>query len=88
MVIAVTAIVWVLNIWGTKTMPLIQNIMLVIHVCGFLAVIIVLWVLAPRNSAKTTFTSFTNEGGWSTMGLSLMVGQISAIYACICKSPS
>ncbi|KAF2497948.1 GABA permease-like protein [Lophium mytilinum] len=85
MVIAVTVIVWALNVYGTKTMPLVQNIMLVIHVCGFLAIIIVLWVLAPRNSAKTTFTQFTNEGGWSTMGLSLMVGQISAIYACICS---
>ncbi|KAF2808667.1 GABA permease-like protein [Mytilinidion resinicola] len=86
MVIAVTVIVWALNVYGTKTMPLVQNIMLVVYVCGFLAIIIVLWVLAPRNSAKTTFTQFTNEGGWSTMGLSLMVGQISAIYACICSN--
>ncbi|KAF2650111.1 amino acid transporter [Lophiostoma macrostomum CBS 122681] len=85
MVIAVTILVWVLNIWGSQVMPLIQNIMLVVHVLGFLAVIIVLWVLSPRASTKVTFTNFTNEGGWSTMGLSLMVGQISAIYACICS---
>lgn len=82
MVIAVTIVVWFLNIWGSRAMPLIQNIMLVIHVFGFL--IIVLWALAPRNTAKVTFTQFTNDGGWNSMGLSLMIGQISAIYGCIC----
>ncbi|ORY15110.1 amino acid permease-domain-containing protein [Clohesyomyces aquaticus] len=84
MVIAVTFLVWVLNIWGARAMPFVQNVMLMVHILGFLAIIIVLWVLSPRASAKTTFTHFTNEGGWNSMGLSLMVGQISAIYACIC----
>jgi len=43
------------------------------------------WVLAPRNPASVVFTQFTDSGGWSNMGLALMVGQISAIYACICS---
>jgi choline transport protein len=43
------------------------------------------WVLAPRNAASVVFTQFTDSGGWSSMGLALMVGQISAIYACICS---
>jgi amino acid transporter len=85
MVIAVTFVVWALNIWGTKLMPLFQNVMLVIHVFGFLAIIIVLWTLSPRASTKTTFTEFKNAGGWNSMGLALMVGQISAVYACICS---
>ncbi|KAF5848130.1 hypothetical protein GGP41_005512 [Bipolaris sorokiniana] len=83
MVIAVTLLVWVLNIWGSKFMPVFQNIMLVIHVFGFLAIIIVFWVLSPRATAEVTFTHFTNGGGWSSTGLALMVGQLSAIYACI-----
>jgi amino acid transporter len=85
MVIAVTFVVWWLNIWGARIMPLFQNVMLVVHVFGFLAIIIVLWVLSPRASTKVTFTQFRNDGGWSSMGLALMVGQISAIYACICE---
>jgi hypothetical protein len=52
MVIAVTIVVWFLNIWGSRAMPLIQNIMLAIHVFGFLTIIIVLWALAPRNTAN------------------------------------
>ncbi|KAH6915535.1 amino acid permease-domain-containing protein [Coprinopsis sp. MPI-PUGE-AT-0042] len=85
MVIAVTFLVWSSNIWGSKDMPMLQNFMLVIHVFGFLAIIIVFWVLSPRSSAEVTFTQFTDGGGWGSMGLSLMVGQISAIYACICS---
>ena len=84
MVIAVTLVVGAMNIWGTRAMPVLQNIMLVIHIAGFLVIIIVLWALAPRASPKATFTQFTNDGGWNSMGLALMVGQISAIYACIC----
>jgi len=85
MVIAVTLLVWVMNIWGTKGMPVFQNVMLVVHIFGFLTIIIVFWVLSPRASAEVTFTEFTNSGGWSSTGLALMVGQLSAIYACICE---
>ncbi|KAF2030742.1 amino acid transporter [Setomelanomma holmii] len=85
MVIAVTILVWVMNIWGAKGMPMFQNVMLVAHVSGFLTIIIIFWVLSPRASAEVTFTQFTNSGGWSTTGLALMVGQLSAIYACICS---
>jgi choline transport protein len=85
MVIAVTILVWALNVYGSKAMPLFQNVMLMVHVFGFLAIIIVFWTLNPRNSAEVTFTQITNGGGWNSTGLALMVGQISAIYACICK---
>lgn len=84
-VIAITVLVWISNIWGARLMPVFQNLMLILHVFGFLAIIVCIWVLAPRNTAKTVFTVFTNTGGWSSMGVSLMVGQISAIYACICS---
>lgn len=85
MVIAITFLVWVLNVYGANLMPLFQNLMLVFHILGFLVIIIVLWILSPRATAKATFTEFTNDGGWNSIGLALMVGQISAIYACISK---
>jgi choline transport protein len=84
-VFAVTILVFILNVWGSRAMPVIQNLMLMLHILGFLTIVICLWVLAPRNTAETVFTAFTNEGGWSSMGLSLMVGQISAIYGLICS---
>lgn len=74
-------IVYIVNIWGAQLWPKIQNGLMIIHVISFLVVIIVLWVMAPHQPASAVFTGFTNEGGWGSMGLSLMVGQITAIYA-------
>lgn len=84
LVIAISLIVFAANIWGAHGMAMAQNLMLGVHVIGFVSVVAVLWALAPHNSAEAVFTRFTNAGGWGSMGLSLMVGQLSAIYACIC----
>lgn len=83
MVIGITIIIYLLTVWGAEAMPMFQNLMLVIHCFGFVVVVVVLLVLAPRNPASVVFTQFTNGGGWNSMGLSLMVGQISALYALI-----
>ncbi|PVI01608.1 amino acid transporter [Periconia macrospinosa] len=80
-VFAMVIVLCVVNIWGSEIWAKIQNGLLILHIVVFLAVIITLWVLAPHQSAKAVFTEFTNAGGWPTMGLSLMVGQITALYA-------
>lgn len=59
---------------------MIQNMLLVVHIFGFLAVVVVLWVMAPHQSARAVFTEFRNGGSWPSIGVSVMVGQISAIY--------
>jgi amino acid transporter len=71
----------VVNIWGHDFWPKVQNPIMIIHALAFCGVVIVLWVLAPKQDPKVVFTKFHNGGGWNTQGLSLMVGQISAIYA-------
>ena len=60
---------------------MVEGSILVLHVVGFFAIIIPLWILAPRNSAKKVFTEFENLGGWSSQGLSFLVGLLSPIYA-------
>lgn len=82
---AITFLVLLANVYGGNAMPTFQNLMLILHVFGFLTIIVCLWVLAPRNAASVVFTEFYNGGNWSSMGLAVMVGQISAIYACICS---
>lgn len=76
-------LVWVVNTYLIGVVPMLQNALTWIHVLAFLAIIIVLWTKAPLNSASDVFTTFTNEGGWSSTGLSLMIGQITAIYALV-----
>ena len=80
-VFAMVLVVFCFNVWGARLWPQIQNGLMILHVLGFLVVIIVLWVMAPHQSAKAVFTDFTNEGGWPSIGLSLMVGQITGIYS-------
>lgn len=87
-VIAVALIVFNLNIWCARALPLLQNVLLVLHVFGFAAIVIILWVVARVQPASAVFTQFENNGGWSSMGLSLMVGQITAVYVAICTSAS
>lgn len=83
LIFANVVVLFAANVFGAKKLPLGQNVLLVLHILGFLVVIIVLWVLAPHNSAHTVFTQFTNEGGWSSIGVSLMIGQITAIYSSV-----
>lgn len=50
---------------------------LILHIVGFFAIIIPLWIMAPRASADVALLQFTNYGGWSSTGLSAMIGLIA-----------
>jgi choline transport protein len=80
LVIAVAAFAIIFNSFLAKRLPIIEGIVLIIHILGFFAVLIPLWVLSPRNSASDVFIGLTNFGGWPTTGLSFMVGLLSPIY--------
>lgn len=83
LVFASVSLVYCANVWGARALPYVQNTLLVIHVFAFFAVIICLWVTADHQPAGVVFTQFTNGGNWSSTGLSLMVGQLSAIWGLI-----
>lgn len=85
LIFAVSFIVFNLNIWCARALPMFQNLLLVLHIFGFTAIIVFLWVVGRVQPATAVFTQFENRGGWNSMGLSLMVGQINAIYVAICS---
>jgi len=62
-------------------MPLLEGIVIVFHAFGFLAVVVVLWVMGPRgdSSVVTTFS----DNGWGSVGLSCLVGILSPIITLI-----
>lgn len=79
-VFAMIAVIYFFNVYAADWMPQIQNMLLVLHILCWVVVVVVFFALSPRQPAKAVFTEFSNFGGWPTMGVSLMIGQISAIY--------
>ncbi|KAL0930521.1 amino acid transporter [Colletotrichum truncatum] len=69
-----------LNIWGSRLLPHANMLSGVIHVAGFIAILIVLGVMAPKNTPSFVFTEVVNSSGWSNDGVSWLVGLISAVY--------
>lgn len=84
-VLAMLAIIYVFNVYAASWMPRIQNVLLILHIFCWVVVVVVLWTMAPHEPAKAVFTEFNNGGGWPTLGISLMIGQISAIYGSLSK---
>ncbi|RMZ91501.1 hypothetical protein DV736_g1274, partial [Chaetothyriales sp. CBS 134916] len=58
-------------------LPVIEGMVLVLHILGFFAIIIPLWVMAPRAPADVALLQFVNNGKWPTTGLSAMVGLLA-----------
>jgi len=83
LIIAITAFAILFNTLLAKKLPLVEGLLLVLHVLGAFAIIITLWVLSPTASANEVWTNFTNAGGWNSAGTSTMVGLLSPIISMI-----
>ncbi|CAG8158203.1 unnamed protein product [Penicillium olsonii] len=81
LVFAMVLVIYIFNVYASDIMPILNNLLMILHVLSWAVILIVLWAMAPHRSAEAVFlTEWRNGGGWSTMGLSVMIGQISAIY--------
>lgn len=83
LIIAVATVAICLNVFLAKQLPQIEVFMLILHFVGFFAIIISLWVMAPRTPAKIVFTQFQNNGGWPALGLSVLIGLTGPVYSMI-----
>ncbi|KAK4213058.1 amino acid/polyamine transporter I [Rhypophila decipiens] len=83
LVIAIAAFCILFNTFLAKRLPMIEGMILIFHLLGFFAVLVPLWVLAPRGDPQQVFTQFLNLGGWQTDGLSFMVGLLAPVYTLI-----
>ncbi|KAF1948949.1 amino acid transporter [Byssothecium circinans] len=79
--VATFAILW--NTLLVRTLPLMEGIVMILHVFGFVAFVAVLWVLAPRSDPKVVFTDFQDNGGWGNIGLSCLVGLTGPVITLI-----
>lgn len=76
---AVIAFGLFINTYLGRLLPKIEALMLIIYILGFFGVLVPLAYLAPHKSAKEVFLTFQNLGGWSSMGLSFLVGWITSV---------
>ncbi|KAK7957120.1 amino acid permease-domain-containing protein [Apiospora aurea] len=60
-------------------LPFLEGAILIIHIMGFIAILVTLVYLSPRTSAEQVFFRSLNEGNWPTQGLSYCVGFIGNV---------
>lgn len=77
--ILMVIIAYVFNIYGAKTLPYWQNFGMALHILAYFAYIVPIWVSAPVATHTEVWLDFDNTGGWSSMGLALLVGQLTGI---------
>jgi len=58
---------------------LIEGVVLFVHIFGFFAILIPLWVMGPVGDAAEVFTTFNDYGGWGDLGASALVGIFAVI---------
>ncbi|KAL9030050.1 MAG: hypothetical protein Q9196_001786 [Gyalolechia fulgens] len=76
---AVIAVAVFVNTVVSSLLPVIEGLILVFHVLGFVAIMITLVTLAPHGSASDVFQTVLNGGNWPTQGLSFCVGFIGNV---------
>ncbi|EEY22506.1 conserved hypothetical protein [Verticillium alfalfae VaMs.102] len=77
--IAIAAFSVLFNTILARKLPLIEALVLIIHIFGFFGILVTLWVLSPRAEPKAVFTEFFDGGGWGSLGGSALVGITAGI---------
>ncbi|KAK4506653.1 hypothetical protein PRZ48_000385 [Zasmidium cellare] len=87
-VMAIVTFALAINALLGMRLPAIQRVFIVLHVVGFLAIVITLWVVAPHGGARDTLLRFASTSGWENVGLASMIGVVNPIgslcgYDCV-----
>ena len=81
--IATVTFTLVFNVFLAKHLPKLETFVLVLHFLGFFAILIPLWVLAPRHESLEVWTDFEVYTGWSSIGLACLVGFTGPVFTLI-----
>lgn len=80
--IAIAAVGTAVNTFGARILPSLEGVILCLHIFGFIAVLVPMWVMSPgQASGQAVWTEFTDSGGWSGIGLACLVGQLTPIFS-------
>ncbi|KEQ96609.1 hypothetical protein AUEXF2481DRAFT_4085 [Aureobasidium subglaciale EXF-2481] len=79
--VPVVALVILANIYGGRTIAILQNISMSVHVLALIAMVAILGVLSPHIPAKRALLQVENTE-WSTTALAMVAGQANANFSC------
>ena len=68
-------------------LAIFESFVFVLHIFGFLAVLIPLVYFGPHEDASI-YTLFLNEGNWPTQGLSFLIGLSGSVFTLLGQSIS
>jgi choline transport protein len=75
--IAIVLFVAFFNTFLAKHLPLVEGMVLCLHLGGFICILVPLWVLGPRGNSHEIWTTFTDGGGWgSSMFCGLLLPEL------------
>ena len=67
------------NVLFAKKLPLIEALLLILHIVGVFAISIPLLAKGANNSGHDALLVFTNSGNWSTTGTAVMIGLLTPL---------
>ncbi|KAK0383891.1 hypothetical protein NLU13_7983 [Sarocladium strictum] len=82
--LTITVLSFLMNIWGGKVLPMLENAISALHVLFFFMVLIAAAALPKeRQSAEFVFTHFANGTGWDSNGIAWGIGMLTSAYIMI-----
>ncbi|OAA47142.1 amino acid permease 2 [Metarhizium rileyi] len=79
LVMAITAIALCGNVYGARLLPYWQNVVFVVHILAYFGFLAPVWVNAPRVESSKVWSGFENSGGWPSLSLAVLIGQMPGI---------
>ena len=70
-----------MTVYTSKALPYWQNAFFLLHILAYFAYLVPVWVSAPVATHSQVWKKFENEGGWSSLQLAVLVGQLTGIGA-------
>lgn len=79
---ALITLIFLFNAFLSRKLPQVEGAVFVLVIIGFVSTLVVLWVLSDGNrlTAHQVFTTFSDDGGWGSLGLSMLAGQILLVW--------
>ncbi|KAE8164610.1 amino acid/polyamine transporter I [Aspergillus tamarii] len=81
---AILIISAMINIQGSRLLPLVENISLGFHVVAFIIVLVVICVVSPtKHIPEFVFVDTINNSGWGSNGIAWCVGMLCSCYVLV-----